>query len=58
MSDAIKVLSEAKEIKPAWNTRLACWNYDIEGRDHDGNELTIRVAPTDDLKGVVLVTGF
>jgi len=28
------------------------------GRDHDGNELTIRIAPTDDLKGVVLVTGF
>jgi hypothetical protein len=56
MTDVLNVLSKATTVKPMWNTKTETWNYDIPGRDLDGNELTIRMVPTED--GIVLVTGF
>ena len=56
MTDVLNVLSKATTVKPMWNTKTETWNYDIPGRDLDGNELTIRIVPTED--GIVLVTGF
>jgi hypothetical protein len=58
MQDVVNVLSKATTAKPAWNTKTETWNYDVPGKDLDGNDLTIRIVPTDDLTGVVLVTGF
>jgi len=39
MSDAIKVLDEAEEIKPVWNTKSTCWNYDIGAATMTGTSL-------------------
>lgn len=58
MNDAVAVLEKPDRIKPKWNDKAGCWNYDFRGRDVDGGELTIRVAPTDDDTGIILVTGF
>ena len=58
MSDVIAVLENHDRIKPVWNDNVECWNYDFRGRDVDGTELTIRIVPTDDENGIVLVTGF
>jgi hypothetical protein len=58
MNDAIAVLEKPDRIRPRWNDKAECWNYDFRGRDVDGGELTIRIAPTDDETGIVLVTGF
>ncbi len=58
MKDVITVLEKPERIKPVWNDRAEAWNYDFRGRDVDGGELTIRIAPTDDETGIVLVTGF
>lgn len=56
--DAIRVLEKATDARPKWNTKLATWNYDLSGTDIEGEELTIRIAITDDDNGVILVTGF
>jgi hypothetical protein len=58
MTDAVAVLEAARRIKPVWNTNTGTWNYDVPGKDLDGNELTIRIVPADDHAGIVLVTGF
>jgi len=58
MIDTENVLENAAKVKPVWNTKNNTWNYDIAGKDIDGNSLTIRIAPGDDSKHVVLVTGF
>lgn len=58
MADAIKVLEGAQRVTPTWNDKAQTWNYDIPGRDIEGQDLTIRIAPTDDGAGTVLVTGF
>lgn len=58
INDAIQVLENAKEARPKWNTKSATWNYDLDGKDIEGEKLTIRVAITEDIHGVVLVTGF
>jgi hypothetical protein len=58
MQDTIAVLEERKRIKAVWNDIVDTWNYDVRGHDLDGNELTIRIAPTDDSSGIILVTGF
>ena len=58
INDAIQVLENAREARPKWNTKLAAWNYDLDGKDVEGEKLTIRVAITEDIHGVVLVTGF
>ncbi len=58
LNDVINVLEKAATVKPVWNTNTDTWNYDIRGEDLDGNDLTIRIAPTDDQTGIVLVTGF
>jgi len=57
MNDVIHVLDKAATVKPSWNTKTETWNYDIRGQDIDGNDLTIRIVPTDD-HSIVLVTGF
>ncbi|TAJ93124.1 DUF4258 domain-containing protein [bacterium] len=58
MIDAIAVLENATQVRPAWNRKARCWNYDIRGEDIEGEDLTIRIAPTEDVTGIVLVTGF
>ncbi|MGH7826703.1 MAG: hypothetical protein ACREQ7_16210 [Candidatus Binatia bacterium] len=58
MNDVIAVLENYDRIKPVWNDNAACWNYDARGSDVEGAELTIRITPTDDENGIVLVTGF
>jgi hypothetical protein len=58
MQDTLAVLEERKRIKAVWNDIADTWNYDVGGHDLDGNELTIRIVPTDDDTGIVLVTGF
>jgi len=58
MQDTIAVLEKRSGIKAVWNDTTDTWNYDVRGHDLDGNELTIRIAPTDDDTGIVLVTGF
>ena len=58
MNDALKVLAEATKVKPVWNENSKTWNYDLPGRDIEGEGLTIRVAITEDRKGLILVTGF
>ncbi len=58
INDAIQVLENAKEARPKWNTKSATWNYDLYGKDIEGQALTIRIAITEDINGVVLVTGF
>ena len=58
ISDAIKVLTEATEAKTVWNEKSQSWNYDMTGKDMERNELTVRLAITEDQKGVILVTGF
>jgi hypothetical protein len=58
MQDTVAVLEERRRIKPVWNDIADTWNYDVRGYDLDGNELTIRIVPTDDDTGIVLVTGF
>jgi hypothetical protein len=58
MNDALKVLVESRNVKPVWNEKNRSWNYDLTGRDIEGEELTIRIAITEDQKGVILVTGF
>jgi hypothetical protein len=58
MQDAIAVLENRSGVKAVWNDTADTWNYDARGHDLDGNELTIRIAPTDDDSGIVLVTGF
>jgi hypothetical protein len=58
VNDVINVLEKAATVKPVWNTNTDTWNYAIRGEDLDGNDLTIRIAPTDDQTGIVLVTGF
>ena len=58
MNDVINVLDKATTVRPSWNTNTETWNYDVKGRDLDGNELTIRIVPNDDDDGIVLVTGF
>ena len=58
MNDVINVLDKATTVRPSWNTNTGTWNYDVKGRDLDGNELTIRIVPNDDDDRIVLVTGF
>lgn len=58
MQDTVAVLEERKGIKAVWNDIADTWNYDVRGHDLDGNELTIRIAPTDDDSKIILVTGF
>lgn len=58
MEDTVAVLEECRRIKAVWNDIADTWNYDVRGHDLDGNELTIRIVPTDDDTGIVLVTGF
>lgn len=58
MQDTVAVLEERRRIKAVWNDIAHTWNYDVRGHDLDGNELTIRIVPTDDDTGIVLVTGF
>ena len=58
INDAIQVLENTKEARPKWNTKLATWNYDLDGKDIEGEKLTIRIAITEDINGVILVTGF
>lgn len=58
MLDARKVLCECKTVKTLWNDRYGSWNYDLVGKDIEGNELTIRIAIDDETKGIILVTGF
>ena len=56
--DTIQVLENAKEARPKWNAKSAAWNYDLDGKDIEGEKLTIRIAITEDINGVILVTGF
>lgn len=58
INDAIRVLENAKEARPKWNAKSGAWNYDLSGRDIQGEKLTIRIAITEDVRGIVLVTGF
>lgn len=58
INDAIQVLENAKEARPKWNAKIGAWNYDLYGKDIEGQALTIRIAITEDINGVVLVTGF
>lgn len=58
INDSIRVLENAGEAKPKWNTKSATWNYDLYGKDIEGEKLTIRIAITEDMNGIVLVTGF
>ena len=58
INDAIRVLENAKEARPKWNAKSAAWNYDLDGKDIEGEKLTIRIAITEDINGVILVTGF
>jgi hypothetical protein len=58
IQDALHVLENAKDARPKWNSEAATWNYDLSGKDIEGEELTIRIAITEDDDGVVLVTGF
>lgn len=58
MNDVIGVLSKATTVKPVWNTKTDAWNYDVSGKDLNGKALTIRILPTEDLTGIILVTGF
>lgn len=57
LQDALKVLKEASEAKPKWNTNSKTWNYDLHGKDINGEELTIRIA-IEDGGHVIFVTGF
>ncbi len=57
LQDALKVLKEASEAKPKWNTKSKTWNYDLHGQDINGVELKIRIA-IEDASRVILVTGF
>ncbi len=43
---------------PEWNENTNSWNHDIIGTDLEGDELTVRVAPTANKSGLVLVTAF
>ena len=52
------MLEERRRIKAVWNDIAHTWNYDVRGHDLDGNELTIRIVPTDDDTGIVSMTGF
>ena len=58
MLDTENVLENATRVKPVWNDNNNTWNYDIPGKDIEGRNLTIRIAPGDDPKHVTLVTGF
>ena len=58
MADAITVLDGAKQVRQVWNGKARCWNYDIQGKDIEGEDFTIRIAPGEDVTGIVLVTGF
>ena len=58
MQDTVAVLEERRRIKAVWNDIAHTWNYDVRGHDLDGNELTIRIVPTDDDTGIVSMTGF
>jgi len=58
IQDALRVLENATNARPKWNTKSSTWNYDLSGTDIDGEDLTIRIAITEDDNGVVLVTGF
>ena len=58
INDAVRVLENATEARPKWNTKSATWNYDLYGKDIEGEALTIRIAITEDVNGVILVTGF
>jgi hypothetical protein len=53
MQDTVGVLEERRRIKAVWNDIGHRWNYDVRGHDLDGNELTIRIVPTDDDTGIV-----
>ena len=56
--DTVATLEERRRIKAVWNDIAHTWNYDVRGHDLDGNELTIRIVPTDDDTGIVSMTGF
>jgi hypothetical protein len=59
VQDAVEVLRTGTVIQyPIWNEKTASWNYDIAGRDIEGECLTVRVAPTASQRGLVLVTAF
>jgi hypothetical protein len=58
MQNTVAVLEERRRIRAVWNDIGHRWNYDVRGHDLDGNDLTIRIVPTDDDTGIVLVTGF
>jgi Domain of unknown function (DUF4258) len=57
MEDVFQVLETGRLWKPPqWNATYKNWEYDIEGRDIEGDPLTIRVAIDDD--ELTLITGF
>jgi hypothetical protein len=59
MQDALEVLRTGTVIPaPIWNEKTVSWNYDIGGRDLEGESLTVRVAPMAFHTGLVLVTAF
>ena len=58
INDAIQVLENARDARPKWNMKSTTWNYDLDGKDIEGEKLTIRIAMTEDMNGVILVTGF
>lgn len=59
VQDALEVLRTGTVTPtPLWNEHTESWNYDIAGRDIEGDVLTIRVAPTSSRSGLILVTAF
>jgi hypothetical protein len=59
IQDALEVFRTGTVLPaPIWNEKTASWNYDIVGRDIEGEGLTVRVAPTASQTGLFLVTAF
>ncbi|HBH78394.1 MAG TPA: DUF4258 domain-containing protein [Nitrospira sp.] len=57
VQDALEVFHTGTvSSAPIWNDKTKSWNYDIAGIDLNGDELTVRVAPSK--QGLVLVTAF
>lgn len=57
VQDALEVFHTGTvSSTPIWNDKTESWNYDITGIDLNGDELTVRVAPSD--RGLFLVTAF
>lgn len=57
VQDALEVFRTGTvSSTPIWNGKTESWNYDITGLDLNGDELTVRVAPSN--RGLFLVTAF